>query len=530
MFSGDKSISQLYPYHDVEVGVRKQRKILWFGTFVLLLGYAVCAGVAYKTIKTSKSSYEKVVLGADVLLDDVQDALCTSETDDNGNVDFSDCNDGSVGVFLSTIKRQANEIFDDGVNLIQSLGEVVTYIQGFKDAMSSIDGSLVSIEGSLDVITTNVVVLESSLGVANPILATVDPSSQIDTPSIDIPPETSLQLQNAQSMVSEATILLEEAQTDIQQTMLDDDSQVGRFRLMIDDIPGNELDGDSNLRGEVMDLLKTGDKEVNDIIVMASDFRRDQLGKLDQNYDSQFHSASLLAFGVFALPGILLLLLSVCAMICTSSKPFYCSMAFGFFALGIYCLLGGLCLLLVKITTDGCDNIDTLLLTNLHEKYDFEAPNGKTVQTPPLGKAAIALSQCQGRVGDVPDKENNFIGVLGLGEFFSIFDMLSPATDALDSATGNIQDQGSITDQLKQPIDGIPEEFDFDGDSALESWRMLQNKFNNSNLSFLQENSTVTILNRLNYLRTSTGVLYPLPGVLFQVICIVQRSSSSASY
>ncbi len=466
VFNGDKHISQLYPYHDVEVAARKQRKVLWFGTFVLLLGYAICAGVAYKTVKNSKGVYDKVILGADTLLGDVQGALCTAEMNDSGNVDFGDCNDGSIGDFLSTIKQKVGRMFDDGVDIIQSLGESITHVQGFQDTMSDIDDSLVSMEGSLDVISTNLTVLESSLGVANPLL---DPSSQIEMPSINVPPEVTGQLQNARSVVGEAIDMLQEMETDIQQTMVDDNSQVGRFRLMIDDIPGNELDGDSDLRSEVMEVLKTGDKEIKDIIEMTSDFRSEQLGKLNKNYDSQFHSVSLLAFALLALPGVLLLLLSMCAAIIKSPKPFYCSMAFSFFTLGIYCLLGGLCLLLVKITTDGCDNIDTLLLTNLRDEFEFVAPNGKTIQSPPLGEAAIALYQCRGRVGDNPDETNNYIGILGLGEFFDISDMLSPATDAVNNIVGKIEGQGGIAEQLKEPINGIPEEFDFDVDSALQS-------------------------------------------------------------
>ncbi len=456
MFNGDKNISALYPYHDVEVVARKQRRMLWIGTAGLLVGYMVCAGVAYKSVKNTKTSYNKAILGADNLLDNAQRAICTNDGVDEY---FTDCDDGSVGDFLSVIKLSIGEIMDSGLNLAESLGTTVTMVGNFGAHLSSINNSLISMEQGMNDINTNLTAAQAAVDA-------LPDDTEINMPTIAIPSDIIGQLQTAQAVIDTVIIELNETETDLQETLVDDESQVGRFRLMTDDIPGNEADGDADVRGEVMDVLRKSHKELVDITEMVSEFRTEQLNELKGTYDSQFNHASFLVFALLALPCALLLLLSLCAMTIRSPKPLYCSMVFGFFALGIYCLISGLCLALVKITTDTCNNLDTMLVTNLPDSYEFTAPNGKPIQTPPLGEVAIALSQCQGFLGDEPDTANNFISILQLGELLDISDMLGPANTALNSVIENIEGQ-DITDQLNKPIDSIPDDFNFDADDLL---------------------------------------------------------------
>ncbi len=457
MFNGDKNISVLYPYHDVEVIARNQKRILFIGSFGLLVGYMICAGVAYKSTMNTKATYDKVLTGAGKFMSDTQSAICT----DGGKAEsFTDCDRGSFGDFLSAIKHEAVEIFDSGLNIVNSIGAMVTAVGGISTHIDNIGSNLTSMEQGLNDIDTNLTAAQAAVD-------SLPDGVEIDYPSIERHDDVIKQLQAAQSVLEKSATLIDHTEDDLHATLVDDDSQVGRFRRMIDHIPGNEANGDADLRGEVLGVLNEGYEELAGVSEKVSEFRDDHVSELKGAYDVQFKQASLLVFALLTLPGALLLLLSLCAMTIKSPKPFYCSMAFGFFGLGIYCMISGLFLALSKFTTDTCNNIGTLLVTNLPDSYEFTAPDGKLIQIPPLGEVAVALSQCQGFVGYEPSNRNNFIDILQLGDLLDLSDMLNPAITALNDVRENFASQ-DITNQLEQPIDAIPDEFDFDVDEMID--------------------------------------------------------------
>ena len=66
-----------YDQHRIARKAANHRKILWFGSLLMFLGYLACAGYAYTETAVVTAGFNQAYTGTASFMTDVQNALCT---------------------------------------------------------------------------------------------------------------------------------------------------------------------------------------------------------------------------------------------------------------------------------------------------------------------------------------------------------------------------------------------------------------------------------------------------------------------
>ncbi|CAM9938047.1 unnamed protein product, partial [Pylaiella littoralis] len=394
-----KGLDDMYEIEDYEDKISKHRKILWLFSLILFLGYLFCAGYAYNGAKTTYASSDSIFEGTDVFMTKLQQALCS----ENGS---PNCSEGSIGMFMLDIAEALVDRLELVVAFISNLA-VVTL------PLASVGSDLQTATGVINTTEAAVVNINGSITSVNLILtgdgkvAEVTDGGAIAT----IPESTSADIQEGRDALAEASRLTGDSAIEVSDQLTGNESAIVRIKYQLDDIHGNEILGDPDLRNEtlkvVIDEVLLPTRELTQDIY---DFQSNELPEAQEGAETYLNLVVTAVAAIIFLPGLILFLTSLCSGICQSSKPLYLNMCFVFMTQILFCLVAGIFLAIAKINGDICDHHLSFFEANL-DSYNSTVQGVEIVLD--YGKLEKVLT-CDGEFGDAPTSSNNFVDILGI--------------------------------------------------------------------------------------------------------------------
>lgn len=419
-FKGDKAFDDsAFAYEEIGVHTKKHRRMLWWSTLFFLMCYVACAAVAHSNVSNTRDSINAAYAGTDTFFTDLQNALCSASDDV--------CTQGSVGDFVNDLEAVVDSKLD----------EVVVFLTGLEDLQAPFtDVSTASTSGK-SAATTQISALNSIKTSATSCTTTFNTAAyaRYQTGStgnglpFSLPTVTNAQLTTAatnQGIFDGLITASASASTQVYDLFIGPDSDTIALALTVDTIPGNEKNGDEDQRAPI---TKAADDIMSEILDLTKSVKDVQTGDLVDYEDMVSSNLDKVAMGVAAfimIPAFTLLLFSGCAACRKSAKPFYFNMSIYYLIQGLFCLLGGIFLLVYKINGDVCTAHKQLLVENLDTTFDV---NGVT--SVPLGQAAVGMLQCDGKVNDPPTATNNMVAIFGINEAFDLTDELVPVQNTM---------------------------------------------------------------------------------------------------
>mmetsp|Transcript_16392 Transcript_16392/g.21297 ORF Transcript_16392/g.21297 Transcript_16392/m.21297 type:complete len:566 (+) Transcript_16392:1-1698(+) len=227
--------------------------------------------------------------------------------------------------------------------------------------------------------------------------------------------------------------------------------------LQIDDIEGNEDDGDSDIREELdgltddlVDYIIEAQEAVLEAKEDVEDVHEDANANIDQNIGG-------IAFWTF-IPGLSIIFAGALAICLDKRQPIGCIMVQFFCCHGIYCVLAGFFFFLSVLNSDFCDNHE-LIVYNVFGDADMDFIN--PTETRSAGEIFLDVLNCpddnDGTDPTTPD--NNLIDLLNLRNMLNVsseineidtllddgIDEIEASLDAISDATISLDDVSNAT-------------------------------------------------------------------------------------
>eukprot|EP00953_Heterococcus_sp_UTEX-ZZ885_P011206 6491-Heterococcus_DN1.PRE.1 len=507
-FAGDKAFpSSDYAYQDIEEHSRKHKKALWITTVMLFIGYVGCAAAAYSgvlkitrlVVCTRRDTHCQFSAHAAYYLllnrprqqsprptqglttfaytlslvhcswahhrfmTDMQNALCAR----NGE---GVCADKSVGGFLDTVNTDLGGVFDDIVVWLQGLTGLATHF----DKLAEQTEDMRVLQDQQEEATTDL--KTSSLACTAVFNAPAYARYSLSFAIPDVNSGNITALGTNKAYIQGLASATDAANATLDSVVAAPSSPIVRLTKQLDTEPGNEAQGDTDLRDSVTSVVKSTKDQVRDLASTVYGYQTHEVADANKMVTTRLNMAALSVAGVLLLPGLVLLLCAICAALCKSPKPCVhssdiynilvshvcvlcaavqcCSASLERSAslnttltcvcllccAGLYCFVAGLCLLLIKINGDVCTAHNELLKVNLDQTITIRG-----VQSAPLGIAAVQVLACKGTTEDAPSSDNNFVDIFQMG---AVFDMSSELQSASDQVTQQSTPLRTIKDSV----------------------------------------------------------------------------------
>ncbi|KAG5187691.1 hypothetical protein JKP88DRAFT_253938 [Tribonema minus] len=369
----DREIGEGKGFHDqaaIAYRVTKQRKLLWVGTVMLVVGYAACAGVAYEKALSTDVAFGNAYDGADKFALDLQKAVCAQDG-------ARECEDKSLGAFLEAVYGATTAVLNGTAAFLGTAGITMT--------------SNTTLYGML------------TCTPPPPLIAAPPPPPrwQSEGRPRDIERYASTAGVTA---TSNTTLYAMQGPLGASATFVASE---------IDAEHGNEVDGVPDLREGVTVVLDATLTQLRNFTRTIYKYQTGAAVDVDDAFNQWIKPAAAAAGGIVFLPGIVLVLLAFCTAMCKNPRPLYLNMAFVYKVQGFYCLLGGLFLTLAYVNSDLCDQHKEIIVEQFPKTSASVAAAAALVVLPNMAAArngydpAAALAKVTAKRLTLPDTNFN---------------------------------------------------------------------------------------------------------------------------
>ncbi len=303
---------------DLEDKARRQRRNLWIGLFLCLVGYTVSAGLAYRSITDSEKTLERSLDGTHEFLTILQLSLC----DINGGWN---CHGDSIGEYLFNIQGEVEGTLDEVVDWLRDLSNLTEPLDSAKAGLNEVDETLGDVVQMLT--DTKSTLDDLNTKFSDPLYD--DIGFTLTLPTL----ETSLieSAQSSRDAVQDGVTTMVNTRNEIYDAVASNTSTVKELEYQIDDVDGNELDSaPTNLRKIVSNTVYAMIGVFSSVTTDVNNIQVGALNTIEETADTTLKPAAAAFAGVVFLPAFLLILAVFCVVVVSSPKPLYATMVVSF--------------------------------------------------------------------------------------------------------------------------------------------------------------------------------------------------------
>jgi hypothetical protein len=239
---------------------------------------------------------------------DMQNALCAP----NG---VDDCAPKSVGGFLNDVNTNLGGVFDDIVVWLQGL----TGLSEHFDTLAEQTEAMLALQAQQEQATTDV--KTSSLACAAVFSASAYNRYSLSFAIPDVNSGNITALGTNKAYIEGLASATDSANATLYNVVAADSSPIVRLTKQLDTEPGNEAQGDTDLRDSVTSVVKSTKDQVRDLASTVYGYQTHEVADANKMVTTRLNMAALSVAGILLLPGLVLLLCAICAALCKSPKP-----------------------------------------------------------------------------------------------------------------------------------------------------------------------------------------------------------------